>query len=489
MIKQTIFALLICAASLQAQATLNVPGTFSTIQSAINAASNGDTVLVQIGFYAEALNFSGKSITVRGVGGKPVITQPANGDWVVRFVSGEGAGALLENVQISGLNGGIEIRNSSPTIRDVRFDGNRPHLQGVNGLQGTALSIIAAGGNTASPEVDNCIFSNNNALAPGTSGPGSAIGAASAPSSVCEPLIRNCLMVGNQAPASQWTIYLFNNGGTFNPVISNCTMTLNFSGVANAGIFMGGGGSGTSLVENSILWGNSGQEANNHPAFVVNYSDVDGGWFGAGGNNIDADPQFDAPLPASQRPLLPSSPCVDAGDESTPYLSSQDGLFDLRVRGFSVDMGAYELDAPCATPGSGDDFEQRTTTTEDGDAFACRKRVKLGSSVQISVDSPGNGQTNLVPMLGAQVHSGNAMGGLPAFPEIHVGLSSTIVYFNGSAFPFGSIPIGGGLSFSFPVPVTAIVGNIVRLQAFGIGSSAANGFFAASDAQDIMIKD
>ena len=43
---------------------LYVPSEFSTIQGAIEASANGDSVLVSPGFYPETINFEGKSITV-----------------------------------------------------------------------------------------------------------------------------------------------------------------------------------------------------------------------------------------------------------------------------------------------------------------------------------------------------------------------------------------------------------------------------------------
>jgi len=47
-------------------ATLGVPGTYSTIQAAINAASSGDTVLVSAGTYVEALTLA-DGVTLRSV--------------------------------------------------------------------------------------------------------------------------------------------------------------------------------------------------------------------------------------------------------------------------------------------------------------------------------------------------------------------------------------------------------------------------------------
>src|SRR5438309_7516139 len=55
-------------------ATINVPAGQPTIQAAINAASNGDTILVAPGTYRENINFMGKAITVTSSGGPAVTT-------------------------------------------------------------------------------------------------------------------------------------------------------------------------------------------------------------------------------------------------------------------------------------------------------------------------------------------------------------------------------------------------------------------------------
>ena len=60
-----ILTLLILAMNQEILATtIHVPADYSTIQAGIDAASNGDTVLVQPGMYVENINYNGKNIVV-----------------------------------------------------------------------------------------------------------------------------------------------------------------------------------------------------------------------------------------------------------------------------------------------------------------------------------------------------------------------------------------------------------------------------------------
>jgi hypothetical protein len=89
---------------LSAQTTLHVgPGqTYPTLQSGINAANTGDTVLVAPGTYRENINFNGKAITVTSSGGAAVTTIDGGGVGpAVTFATYEPRSAVLSNFTIT----------------------------------------------------------------------------------------------------------------------------------------------------------------------------------------------------------------------------------------------------------------------------------------------------------------------------------------------------------------------------------------------------
>jgi parallel beta-helix repeat protein/predicted outer membrane repeat protein len=120
-------------------ATIYVPDDYPTIQGAIDASVNGDTVIVKPGTYVENIDFLGKDIVVKSSDGPDVTVidggNPSNPDLgsVVRFMKQEGPRTVLAGFTVTNgkgmyieyssghwgyFGGGIYCFSSSPTIKD-----------------------------------------------------------------------------------------------------------------------------------------------------------------------------------------------------------------------------------------------------------------------------------------------------------------------------------------------------------------------------------
>ncbi|HAI21502.1 MAG TPA: hypothetical protein DCM14_06390 [Clostridiales bacterium UBA8153] len=117
---------------------------FPTIQRALEAASAGDTIIVQAGIYRENLDFAGKEVTLRSQDPRDrrivsaTIIDGTHSGSVVLFRSGEQRGAVLAGFTITngygrldGCGGGVTVLNhSSPIIEHNIIEGNRCDLDG-----------------------------------------------------------------------------------------------------------------------------------------------------------------------------------------------------------------------------------------------------------------------------------------------------------------------------------------------------------------------
>ena len=130
---------------------------FDSIQQAIYASSDGDSIHVQPGHYYEHISFLGKEITVLGVGGPSVTIIDAAGtlDTTVVFASGETASSILNGFTITGGNspidgGGVYISGCSPTILNCLI------IDNVSEGNGGGIYCVAS-----ESSINECTIQNN----------------------------------------------------------------------------------------------------------------------------------------------------------------------------------------------------------------------------------------------------------------------------------------------------------------------------------------
>jgi parallel beta-helix repeat protein len=311
-----------------------VPDNYSTIQGAINAASNGCTIIVRDGTYYENINFNGKAITVRSENGAGTTTIEGNDNGrVVTFDSGENNDSVLDGFFITNgsaqVGGGIRCYNASPLIKNCTISGNYfPGNGGGISSMGDAQDFL---------RIENCVITNNTA---DSSGGGISFGGWN------WPIITNTIISGNTAGMYGGGVVTYNAI----PLFRNCTIAYNSSSYAGGGF--ASITSGTTIIAiNSILWGNT---AAGNPNEVhmgggtvdISYSDIDpalitinGSEVPALSNNINADPLMDAGYH-----LAANSPCIDKATSVDAPSDDIDG--DSRPIGAGYDMGVDEVTCP-----------------------------------------------------------------------------------------------------------------------------------------------
>lgn len=392
-------------------ADILVPSQQPTLQAAIAAAQNGDSILIADGTYRGALNKNldpgGKAITIRSAGDDPtrciidcesagrafVLQSGETSATVIRGLTvrngrifdsnssanSYGGGLLCLNSNPTIVNcifadnqafggGGIYCSSSSPTLTDCVFTGN----DAINGGNGGGMYAVGS-----SPHVTNCIFRNNT----GWSGGGVS-------NLNCGTVFTNCAFLGNYGAYIGGGISHFLGTGTF----INCTITGNNTPGDGGAIYNGLTTSVT--LTNCIVYGNTGDgevsdDSVKSPT-TITYSDVQGGYPGTG--NIDADPLF-FDVAAGDVRLLAGSPCIDAGNNAAfPGAITVDLAGDPRFVHNRIDMGAYEYQLIAAL-----DVTAQVQITRSG----LRRNAATGRFVQTltlknTSSSPINGPVSLV---------------------------------------------------------------------------------------------
>lgn len=341
----------------------------TSIQAAINASANGDTVLVTNGVYNENISFSGRNIAVASLflptGDRAhidsTIIRGTGTGAVVRIMNGETTNALLcgftitNGSAVSTYGGGISCTGSSARIESVKVKGNRAHgLMGagiyLSSFKGLIRNSVIEGNRSlgaagiavyySQPRLENLIVRGNTAT-------GLACGGIYFYHSAAT--VRTALVVGNYSATRGGGLYF--DASTV--LLENLTVFGNSAGIAGGGLCPSY--ASHPVLVNSIVWSNAPQQVGYDSAwsgmdFTVQYSDIQGGTngvstFGKGplywqAGNLQNDPLFAG---SSDFHLSAGSPCIDAGTNRAWMAAAKDLDDSARVSGSGVDMGAYEF--------------------------------------------------------------------------------------------------------------------------------------------------
>ena len=258
---------------------------FEIIKAGIDAAVDGDTVLVAPGEYVitEPITFRGKAITVKSEAGRDEtiirMDTPAdtNRGSVVIFENSETTASVLEGFTITGgkgifvpsasawVGGGIFFNASSGTLRNCTIVQNK--------VEGDGGGVVCA--YTCSPILIDCIIAENSA-----GGDGGGVLCAY----TCSPILIDCIIVENSAElgfgggvfawsgaspslsnciikdnSAKGTTYGSGGGGgvccltNASMTMTYCTIAENYSGQAGGGVFCGTNSSSVSMTNCAII--------------------------------------------------------------------------------------------------------------------------------------------------------------------------------------------------------------------------------------------
>ena len=338
--------------------TLNVPSAaYPTIQSGVDAASDGDTVLVSDGTYTgdgnRDIDFHGKSLTVTSQNG-PNKTIIDCGGYKTADDSSNHRGFYIHSNEKTATIGGFTVKN-----------GYEDYISGTpDSGYGGGVCIKANTKNTSGTIIlTNCTVSGNNAFNSGGGVYNHNFGSGTITLTNCTVSGNNALLIDGgisnitdvdgtitlaNCTISGNTAHFFGgvengNLGTGTITLTNCTVSGNTS-KDGGGVYNSDSRDGASRLINTIVYKNTGGEVTNDAdstwSATANNCDIQGRYSGTG--NIDVNPQF-ANASKGDFHLKPGSPCSGAGTSVGAPATDKDGT----PRPNPPSMGAYE---PAAAP-------------------------------------------------------------------------------------------------------------------------------------------
>lgn len=365
-------------------------GEYTSIQSTVSAANDGDTVLLADGTFRgrgnRDIQYLGKAITIQSLSGNAeacIIDVEGEENSIAErgfvFVNNETSSSILQNVTIihgsadapcpECEGGGVYAYYSSPIIRNVIFRDN---------YAATGAAISCTG---ASPLIENCLIIGNRAFEGAVAGIDSSI-----------ITLRNCLISDNVMDLRGGGVTVQNHCVVN---ITNCTITNNYA-ILGAGI---SAWNASYVITNSIISFNGGGASisdNEESDFQFSYSDIfgntEGDWIdsisgqlGVNGN-INSNPLYVDTVTCCYF-LQSGSPCINTADPSSP----------LDPDGSRADMGAFCYDET----GIGTDEEHLPNHANLAQNYP--NPFNPSTTIEFTVDSPSHVNLTVFDILGRKV--------------------------------------------------------------------------------------
>ena len=381
---------------------------FKKVQEGVDAASDGDTVIVAQGTYVESVRFKGKNVVLRSTDplDPSVVAQTiidGKKIWPVIVFDGiESERCALSGFTIrngvAGYGGGIfGTRHNRATIQNNVITGNSAlwgagvlscdGLISNNIIKGNSAGQYGGGLAYCNGIIENNTISNNSAQEGGGLAycHGSIQNNTISHNSVthyggglsgCEGVIQNNRIEGNSAENGAGVYHcggrLVNNliirnsavhgGGIYHcgGAIQNNTIT------GNSADYGGGICLCPATIRNNIIWGNTARLAQDelYETNVPSFSCIRG-WTGGGTGNISDDPRF-VDADAGDYRLGDDSPCIDTGINHYWFTwPHRDFAGNSRLVGSRVDMGCYEHGATLDSDGDLFSDEEETHRSTD----------------------------------------------------------------------------------------------------------------------------
>ena len=332
----------------------------TNIQDAIDAAFASGTVVVSNGLYQTGARYMLNGSTNRVAVTKPLALQSVNGA-AVTVIDGSNAVRCLyltNHVSVTGFtlrnglaaNGGGVFCQGDDVLNDCALIGNSSPYDWTSGggAYGGILNRCTFTGNSASylgaaavyAGLNFCVVSNNGPAAYGGAGLQCGMinclivsNTAAWGGGVVNCEADNCLLLGNSA--------LYGGGGAIWSTLNSCTVVGNTAGTG-PGTY-GGAGVYDGTANNCIIYYNNGDNCTaDWEGISLNHSCSTPNPGGIG--TITNAPLF-VSLAGGDFHLQTNSPCINSGNNSYVTLTNDfDG--NPRIRGDTVDIGAYEYQTP-----------------------------------------------------------------------------------------------------------------------------------------------